>query len=128
MSLDTPISESGFCGFALGAAIAGFKPIVEFNFAGLVFVSMDQIFNQVALNICRGKKCPHNLFITNWNKRRSFVIILTTRSVLAHLGIKSYMPSHASEVESRINLFTKKRASVIFLATEEFRNTEKLKN
>ena len=43
-----PISESAFCGFAVGLAIAGFRPIVEFNFSGLIFVSLDQIYNQAS--------------------------------------------------------------------------------
>ena len=46
--IDMPISESAFCGFAVGLAIAGFRPIVEFNFSGLIFVSLDQIYNQAS--------------------------------------------------------------------------------
>tara|TARA_B100001057_G_scaffold501283_1_gene623172 strand:- start:15171 stop:16142 length:972 start_codon:yes stop_codon:yes gene_type:complete len=130
--LDTPISESGFCGFALGAAIAGFKPIVEFNFAGLVFVSMDQIFNQASKfkQMSGGKKNVPIIYLLPTGTKGGLAGHHSDNpySVLAHLGIKSYMPSHASEVESIINLaYSKKEPVAIFLATEEFRNNRKIK-
>lgn len=45
---DTPISESGFLGMALGAAMTGLRPIVEIMYADFSFVAMDQIVNQIA--------------------------------------------------------------------------------
>jgi len=45
---DTPISEAGIIGCALGAAITGLRPIAELMFADFVMVAMDQIANQVA--------------------------------------------------------------------------------
>lgn len=45
---DTPISEAGFIGLALGAAIAGKRPVVEVMFADFLLVAADQLFNQVA--------------------------------------------------------------------------------
>lgn len=44
--LDTPISEQAFVGFATGAAIAGLRPVVEFQIPALVFVAFEQIMNQ----------------------------------------------------------------------------------
>lgn len=46
--IDTPISESGFIGIALGAAMAGKRPVVELMFFDFALVAMDQILNQVA--------------------------------------------------------------------------------
>lgn len=46
--IDTPISESGFIGMALGAAMAGKRPVVELMFLDFALVAMDQIVNQVA--------------------------------------------------------------------------------
>ncbi len=46
--IDTPISESGFIGMALGAAMAGKRPVVELMFVDFSLVAMDQILNQVA--------------------------------------------------------------------------------
>jgi acetoin:2,6-dichlorophenolindophenol oxidoreductase subunit beta len=46
--LDTPISESGFIGAAIGAATAGLRPVAELMFVDFMGVCFDQIFNQAA--------------------------------------------------------------------------------
>ncbi len=46
--LNTPISESAFCGAALGAALRGFRPVVEFMLGDFYTVAADQIINQMA--------------------------------------------------------------------------------
>jgi pyruvate dehydrogenase E1 component beta subunit len=46
--LDTPISESGFIGAAIGAAAAGMRPVAELMFIDFMGVCFDQIFNQAA--------------------------------------------------------------------------------
>ena len=45
---DTPISESGFVGLGIGAAIAGMRPVVELLFMDFALVAADQIVNQAA--------------------------------------------------------------------------------
>jgi pyruvate dehydrogenase E1 component beta subunit len=45
---DTPISESGIIGLAIGAAATGLRPIVEIMFMDFVGVCMDQLVNQLA--------------------------------------------------------------------------------
>ncbi len=44
---DTPISEAAFVGIGTGAAIAGLRPVIEFQIPTLLFVAMDQLANQV---------------------------------------------------------------------------------
>ncbi len=46
--IDTPISESGIVGLALGAAATGLRPIIEVMFMDFVTVCMDEIVNQAA--------------------------------------------------------------------------------
>ncbi len=46
--MDTPISEGGFTGIAVGAAMAGYRPVVEYMFSDFVTVAMDLITNQAA--------------------------------------------------------------------------------
>lgn len=45
--LNTPISEAGFVGLGLGAAMMGMRPIVEIMFADFSLVAADQLFNQI---------------------------------------------------------------------------------
>jgi pyruvate dehydrogenase E1 component beta subunit len=45
---DTPISESGFVGLGIGAALMGMRPVVELLFMDFALVSADQIVNQAA--------------------------------------------------------------------------------
>lgn len=45
---DTPISEAGFVGVGIGAAICGMRPVVELLFMDFALVAADQIINQAA--------------------------------------------------------------------------------
>jgi 2-oxoisovalerate dehydrogenase E1 component len=45
---DTPISESGIVGLAVGASLNGMRPIVELMFADYLTIAMDQIVNSAA--------------------------------------------------------------------------------
>ncbi|WP_266081477.1 alpha-ketoacid dehydrogenase subunit beta [Haladaptatus caseinilyticus] len=47
---DTPISEAGFMGAAVGAAATGTRPVVEIMFADFLGVCSEQIINQMAKN------------------------------------------------------------------------------
>jgi pyruvate dehydrogenase E1 component beta subunit len=46
--IDTPITEHGFAGLAIGAAFVGLKPIVEFMTFNFAMQAMDQIVNSAA--------------------------------------------------------------------------------
>ena len=46
--LDTPLSESGIIGAAVGLAVRGFRPVCEIQFDGFVFPGYDQIVSQLA--------------------------------------------------------------------------------
>jgi pyruvate/2-oxoglutarate/acetoin dehydrogenase E1 component len=46
--LDTPISEEGLTGVAIGAAMAGLRPIADVQYGDFAFNAMDQIANQAA--------------------------------------------------------------------------------
>lgn len=46
--MDTPISEGAFTGMAVGAAMMGYRPIVEYMFSDFVTCAMDLIANQAA--------------------------------------------------------------------------------
>ena len=46
--IDTPISEQAIVGVGIGAAIMGFRPVVEIMFSDFLMLAMDQIANQAA--------------------------------------------------------------------------------
>ncbi|MGH6988248.1 MAG: pyruvate dehydrogenase complex E1 component subunit beta, partial [Caulobacteraceae bacterium] len=59
--VDTPITEHGFAGLGVGAAMAGLKPIVEFMTFNFAMQAMDQIINSAAktLYMSGGQvRCP----------------------------------------------------------------------
>jgi pyruvate dehydrogenase E1 component beta subunit len=46
--IDTPISEAGFTGLGVGAAMTGLRPIVDIMFGDFLTIIMDQVVNQAA--------------------------------------------------------------------------------
>ena len=46
--LDTPISEEGIVGSAVGSAMTGLRPVVELMYVDFVMLAMDQLANQAA--------------------------------------------------------------------------------
>lgn len=46
--IDTPLAESGIIGFALGMALAGFRPVAEIQFSGFVYPGYDQLVSHVS--------------------------------------------------------------------------------
>lgn len=46
--MDTPISEAGITGMAVGAAMTGLRPVVDIMFGDFITLAMDQIANQAA--------------------------------------------------------------------------------
>lgn len=48
--IDTPLSEAGFVGAAIGAAMSGLRPIVDLEMAPFIYVAIDQLVSQAAKN------------------------------------------------------------------------------
>ncbi len=46
--INTPLSESGFCGAAVGAALTGMRPVVEVMYPDFTMYAADSIANQAA--------------------------------------------------------------------------------
>src|SRR5260221_6584209 len=46
--VDTPISESAIIGVSIGAALRGYRPVAEMQFADFISCGFDQIVNQAA--------------------------------------------------------------------------------
>ena len=46
--IDTPLAESSIVGAAIGMAMRGYRPVVEIQFDGFVYVAFDQIVSEAA--------------------------------------------------------------------------------
>ena len=72
--IDTPISEAGFAGLGVGAAMTGVRPVVDLMFGDFLTLVMDQLVNQAAKihYMSGGKwKVPMVLRLTMGASRRS---------------------------------------------------------
>jgi pyruvate/2-oxoglutarate/acetoin dehydrogenase E1 component len=86
--IDTPISEPGFCGLAVGAAMTGMRPVVDIMFGDFLTLAMDQIANQSAKvhYMSGGKLKVPIVFRTNMGATR--------RSAAQHSQSLQAWPSH----------------------------------
>jgi len=96
--IDTPISEAGFIGLCVGAAIAGLRPVVELMFVDFFGVAMDQIYNQAAkLRYMTGGKAKIPLTIRTTiggGLRAAAQHSQVLYSIFAHVpGLKVIVPS-----------------------------------
>ncbi len=102
--IDTPISEPGFMGIAVGAAMTGSRPIVDLMFGDFLFLAMDQLCNQAAKThyMSGGKlKAPLVLRTNLGATRRSAAQhSQSLHALVAHIpGLKVALPSSAYEAK-----------------------------
>ena len=93
--IDTPISEAGFTGLGVGAAMTGMRPIVDIMFGDFLTLIMDQLVNQAAKihYMSGGKwKVPMVLRAT---------MGATRRSAAQHSQSLHAWPSHIPGLEGR---------------------------
>jgi len=102
--VDTPISEPGFMGIAVGAALTGLRPIVDLMFGDFLFLVMDQLCNQAAKThyMSGGKLNVPLVLRTNLGatRRSAAQHSQSLHALVAHIpGIKVAMPSSAYEAK-----------------------------
>ena len=96
--IDTPISEAGFTGIGVGAAMTGLRPIIDIMFGDFLTLVMDQMVNQAAKihYMSGGKwKVPMVLRTTMGATRRSAAQhSQSLHAWMCHVpGLKVVMPS-----------------------------------
>lgn len=102
--IDTPISEPGFMGIAVGAAMTGSRPIVDLMFGDFIFLVMDQLCNQAAkAHYMSGGKLKVPLVLrTNLGatRRSAAQHSQSLHALVAHIpGLKIVLPSSAYEAK-----------------------------
>lgn len=117
---DTPISEAGFVGMGVGAAITGLRPVVELMFGDFIMVAMDQICNQAAkITYMSGGqvKVPLTIRTAIGGGRSSAAQHSQTfHAWLAHCpGLKVVMPSTAAEAKGLLKSAIRDNNPVCFL-------------
>jgi pyruvate dehydrogenase E1 component beta subunit len=121
--IDTPITEHGFTGIAIGAAFAGLKPIVEFMTFNFAMQAMDQIINSAAktLYMSGGQMgCP--IVFRGPNGAAARVAAQHSQDYAAwygHIpGLKVVMPYTAADAKGLMKAAIRDPNPVIFLENE----------
>lgn len=96
--IDAPISEAGYIGLSVGAAVTGMRPIAELMFGDFSLLTMDQIVNQAAkIRYMTGGQCRVPLTIrTTMGAGRSSAAqhSQSLHALFAHIpGLKVALPS-----------------------------------
>jgi pyruvate/2-oxoglutarate/acetoin dehydrogenase E1 component len=117
--LETPISECGFVGAAVGAALAGYRPILELGLADVSFVAMDQIVNTAAkMNYFNDGEATVSLVIRVWSGfRRSGgpQQSQSNEAMFNHVpGLKVVMPSTPYDVKGLLTASIRDNNPIIF--------------
>ena len=93
--IDTPISEAGFTGLGVGAAMTGLRPIVDIMFGDFLTIIMDQLVNQAAkIHYMSGGKWKVPLVVRA-------TMGATRRSAAQHSQSLHAWPSHIPGSEGR---------------------------
>ena len=121
--IDTPISESGFTGLAVGAAMMGLRPVVEFMSFNFSLVAIDQIISNAAkmyymsgglYNIPMVMRGPNGA-----GPRVSSQHSHNMESVFAHFpGLYVMSPSNPADAKGMLKAAIRCNDPVIFLENE----------
>ena len=117
--LDTPISEAGFTGMGVGAAMTGLRPVVDIMFGDFLTLTMDQLVNQAAkVHYMSGGnwKVPMVLRTTLGATRRSAAQhSQSLHAWLSHVpGLKVAMPSTPYDAKGLLKTAIRDDNPVVF--------------
>ncbi|GAA1610798.1 alpha-ketoacid dehydrogenase subunit beta [Catellatospora bangladeshensis] len=96
--VDTPLSEQAFTSFATGAALAGLRPVIEFQIPSLLFLVFEQIANQAhKFSLMTGgqAKVPVTYFVPGSGSRSGWAGQHSDHpyGLFAHVGVKTLVPA-----------------------------------
>ncbi len=121
--IDTPISELGFTGVGIGAAMAGLRPIVEWMTFNFSLLALDQVVNNAAKMrymsggqfnlpiVFRGPNGPAEYLGSQHSQ--------ALQSIFAHVpGLKVAAPSNAADAKGLLKSAIRDDNPVVFLEAE----------
>src|SRR6202162_557241 len=117
--IDSPISEAGFTGVGVGAAMTGLRPVVDIMFGDFLTLTMDQMVNQAAkVHYMSGGrwKVPMVLRTTLGATRRSAAQhSQSLHAWLSHVpGLKVVMPSTPYDAKGLLKTAIRDENPVVF--------------
>lgn len=127
--IDTPITESGFTGLAVGAAMTGLRPVIEFMSWNFSFVAFDQIISNASkMNYMTGGMFPIPLIMRGPNgagPRVSSQHSHAVESLYAHFpGLIVLSPSTPYDAKGLMKTALRQNNPVCFLENEMIYNLE----
>jgi pyruvate dehydrogenase E1 component beta subunit len=121
--IDTPITEHGFTGLAVGAAFAGLKPIVEFMTFNFAMQAIDQIINSAAKTLyMSGGQMGCSIVFRGASGAAARVAAQHSQDYAAwygHIpGLKVVMPYTAADAKGLMKAAIRDPNPVVFLENE----------
>jgi pyruvate dehydrogenase E1 component beta subunit len=121
--IDTPITEHGFAGIGIGAALAGLKPIVEFMTFNFAMQAIDQIINSAAKTLyMSGGQMGCSIVFRGPNGAAARVAAQHSQdysSWYSHIpGLKVIAPYSAADAKGLLKAAIRDPNPVIFLENE----------
>jgi pyruvate dehydrogenase E1 component beta subunit len=121
--IDTPITEHGFAGLGIGAALAGLKPVVEFMTWNFAMQAMDQLINSAAKTLyMSGGQMGCQIVFRGPNGAAARVAAQHSQDYSAwysHIpGLKVISPSTAADAKGLLKAAIRDKNPVIFLENE----------
>jgi pyruvate dehydrogenase E1 component beta subunit len=121
--IDTPITEHGFAGVGVGAAMAGLKPIVEFMTFNFAMQAMDQIINSAAKTLyMSGGQMGCSIVFRGPNGAAARVAAQHSQDYAAWFsqvpGLKVIAPYSAADYKGLLKAAIRDPNPVIFLENE----------
>jgi len=121
--IDTPISEEGFTGIGIGAAMAGLRPIVEWMTLNFSLQAMDQIFSNASkMRYMSGGQFSVPIVFRGPNGPAEFLgsqHSQALQSIYAHVpGLKVVAPSNPADAKGLLKASIRDDNPVVFLEGE----------
>jgi len=120
---DTPISEAGFSGIAIGAAMVGLRPVVEFMTFNFAILALDQIVNHAAkILYMSGGQYPVPLVMRGPGGPGAQVAAQHSQSMEAYFyhvpGLKVVRPGTPRDAKGLLKSAIRDNNPVIFIESE----------